>query len=96
MAVYLILEVEVTDRAAYEEYLERVTSIIEKYGGRYLVRGGNIETFAGDWKPGRIVVLEFPSHDRLKTCFASPEYAPLRAVRERGARARGIVVESCQ
>jgi uncharacterized protein (DUF1330 family) len=63
------------------------------YGGRYHVRGGKAVTIAGDWEPERIVIVEFPSMERLQACFASPEYAPLGAIRERATCSRVIVVE---
>ena len=93
MSVYMILEVEVMDRDAYGEYLERVPAVIKKHGGRYLVRGGQITSFAGDWRPERIVVIEFPSLEHVQRCFNSEEYKPIGAIREKATRARGIIVE---
>jgi uncharacterized protein (DUF1330 family) len=93
MSVYMLLEIHVKDWDAYNEYLEKVSVIIERYGGRCHVCGGKAVTIAGDWEPGRIVIVEFPSMERLQGCFASPEYAPLGAIREKAASARGIVVK---
>jgi uncharacterized protein (DUF1330 family) len=93
MPVYMILSVEVIDSAAYNEYKAKVPELVEKYGGRYLVRGGAALRTIGDWNPGRIILLEFPSHERLWEWLASPEYAPLAAIRDRSTRAKGIVVD---
>ncbi len=94
MSVYMILDVvEVIDKEAYAQYREKVPPIVEKFGGRYLVRGGEIKAVIGDWKPGRIIVLEFPSHEHIQKWFNSPEYAPLAAIREKATKARGIIVE---
>ena len=96
MAAYLIADIEVTDTQAYEEYRRGVPAIIAAHGGRYLVRGGTAETLEGTWHPGRAIVLEFPSMDALRAFWASPEYRPLRAVRERAARSNLVAVEGVQ
>ena len=57
MSGYLIVDLEVTDGPKFEKYRELVPSIVEKYSGKYLVRGGDPETLEGNWSPGRIVVL---------------------------------------
>ena len=59
MAAYVIAEVDVTDQALYEEYRKLVPETIDKYGGRFLVRGGAIESKEGGWQPKRLVVIEF-------------------------------------
>ena len=79
MSVYMIIDVEVTDSDTYAEYVERVHSVVEKFGGRYLVRGGDVRVLAGDWHPERVVLLEFPSAEHLQRWLTSPEYAPLGA-----------------
>jgi len=93
MAAYIIVEIDVHDPATYEEYKMLAPPSIEKYGGRYLVRGGRTETLEGDWSPKRIVVLEFPDMEKACAWQASHAYAPAKAVRERSACARMIAVE---
>ena len=61
MAAYFIVDNEVTDPAGFEEYRKQVPGAVEKYGGKFLVRGGQMQTLEGDWKPKRIVVTEFLS-----------------------------------
>ena len=96
MPVYMIIDAEVLDWDTYSQYLEKVSPHVEQYGGRYVVRGGRITPLSGDWTPERIVVIEFPSLDQLKSCFVSPEYAPLAAIRERSMKSRTIVVEGVE
>ena len=48
-----------------------------RIAGRYLVRGGKAVAIAGDWQPGRIVIMEFPPMEQMRNCFPSPEYAHL-------------------
>jgi len=93
MAAYLIGDVEVIDATGYETYRQQVPATIAAYGGRYLARGGAIETLEGAWTPKRCVVLEFPDMAQLKTWWDSPEYVPLRAIRERTTRSNIIVTE---
>ncbi len=93
MAAYFIVELEITDPAGYEEYRRRVPATIERHGGRYLVRGGTLETIEGTWTPKRVVVLEFPSAEQAKRWYHSPEYDELKPLRHRTARGSIILVE---
>ena len=93
MAAYLIGDVEVLDAAGYEVYRQKVPATVAAYGGRYLVRGGAIERLEGAWAPSRFVVLEFPSMTQFKAWWNSPEYVPLRALRERSTRSNIVVTE---
>ena len=93
MVAYVIANVEVTDAATYELYRKDVLATIEQYGGRFLVRGGAASALEGDFVPKRIVVLEFPSVDRAKAWWGSPEYRPLLALRQRASRGDLFVVE---
>ena len=93
MPGYVIADVEVTDLAAYEEYRKLVPATVAKYGGRYLVRGGAHEVREGDWRPTRVVVLEFPSVAEARRWYDSEEYRPARAIRHRAARSSVLIVE---
>ena len=93
MAAYIIANIEVTDPVAYEEYRRRVPPIIAAFGGSYLARGGAAERLEGTTNAHRVVVLEFPDMARLKAFYASAEYQPLIAVRQRASRSSLIAVE---
>ncbi|MBM4382544.1 MAG: DUF1330 domain-containing protein [Deltaproteobacteria bacterium] len=93
MPALVIADVEITDPTGFEEYRARVPATIAAYGGRYLVRGGATEVKEGDWSPRRLIVLEFPSLARARAWYASPEYTPLIALRERTARTRLVFAE---
>lgn len=93
MLAYVIANIEVLDAEGYEEYRRGVPATITAYGGRYLARGGATEVLEGNWSPKRCVLLEFPSLDRFKAWWDSPEYRPLRAVRERTTRSSLVVTE---
>lgn len=93
MAAYLIGNLEITDPSGFAEYARQVPAVIAQYGGRYVVRGGPAELIEGDGPLHRQVVLEFPDMAALRTWYASPEYAPLLALRQRTAHTRVIFVE---
>ena len=93
MAAYLMGEIEVTDPATYEEYRRQVLAVVTKYGGRFIVRGGKVETLEGGWSPKRVVALEFPSMEHARKFYRSPEYAPLIALRQKASRGKLILVE---
>jgi uncharacterized protein (DUF1330 family) len=96
MAVYLIIEIAVKDREMYLQYVERVPAIIEKHGGRYLARGGEITPLMGDWNPERIILIEFDSDDQIKKCFASSEYLEIAPLRENSTISKSIIVEGLE
>jgi len=93
MPAYIIVEIEVTDPVGYEEYKKQAAATVEQYGGKYIVRGGACETLEGDWKPKRIVVLQFDNIQRAKAWFNSPDYIEPRKQRHRTAKTRMIVAE---
>jgi uncharacterized protein (DUF1330 family) len=93
MAAYVIGEIDVTDPATYDDYRKQVGATVQKFGGKFIVRGGSAETLEGAWAPKRIVVLEFPTMAEAQKWYRSPEYAPLIKLRQKAARGRLIVVE---
>jgi uncharacterized protein (DUF1330 family) len=93
MCAYVIVEIDIVDPPGYEEYKQLASATVEKYGGKYVVRGGAAETLEGDWNPKRIVVLKFDSIQRAKEWLNCDEYREPRKMRHRTARTRMIVVE---
>ncbi len=95
MSAYIIVDVEITDRDKYEEYISVVPPTIEAFGGRFLVRGGRAEILEGDWQPKRVVVLEFESFDRARERWSSDEYENPKRLRQSASITNMIVVEGC-
>jgi len=93
MSAYIVVQVEVTEPAGYDDYKKMVPSSLAAYGGKFVVRGGACETLEGSWQPRRLVVLEFPSVARAKEWWASSEYRDAKALRQRTAKTEMIVVE---
>ncbi len=93
MAAYVINDMEVTDAAAFEQYRQLSPPTVAQYGGRFLARGGALETVEGDWKPRRLVIIEFPSMAQARAWMDSPEYAPAKVLRQRASRSNMVLVE---
>jgi uncharacterized protein (DUF1330 family) len=94
MAAYVIVEVDVQDTDRYETYKRMVPPTLAAYGGHFLIRGGEVETLEGQWRPKRLVMLEFPSAERAKAWWSSHEYAEAKALRQATAHSRMILVAS--
>jgi uncharacterized protein (DUF1330 family) len=93
MSAYVIVEVSITDPIEYEAYKKLTPAAIAAFDGKFVVRGAQTETLEGNWQPERIVVLEFPSVERAKEWWNSEEYAPAKAIRQRAATTKMLVVE---
>lgn len=92
MPAYVVVDIEIHDPVSYEEYRRVAPPSIAAYGGRYLVRGGSLGILEGEWQPTRLVVLEFPTVEQARAWWASPEYAPAKAMRQASAHTNMVVV----
>ena len=93
MSACLIVNIDVKDAAAYEEYKAKVPAFIQKYGGEYLARGGQTIVVEGDWKPSRLVIFRFPDMASVQALFDDPEYQPLKKLRQRVAKSEIVAIE---
>ena len=93
MKAYLVAEVTVTDQEAYESYKKGVPATVAAFGGRFIVRGGKMETLEGTWTPQRLVILEFPDMAKLREWYDSSEYRPLLELRQRSALSNVVAIE---
>ena len=93
MSAYVVVQVDVKDPSRYEAYKKMVPPSLEKYGGRFVVRGGQVHVMEGTWAPQRFVLIEFPSLAQAKAWWASPEYADAKALRQATAESQLIIVE---
>jgi len=94
VAAYVIYQGEVLDPERYEEYKVKAAESIVAAGGKYLVRGGNVEVLEGEAPGGRTVLLEFKTMQAALDWYRSPKYTEIRNIREGAARARMYVVEA--
>ena len=93
MPAYVINDMEVTDPDLLEEYKKLSPATVQQFGGRFLARGGELDVLEGEWRPKRLVILEFPSMAQAKAWASSAEYAPAKKVRQRASRSNIIVVD---
>lgn len=93
MSAYIIVEVEVHNAQEYEDYKKLTPASLQPFGGKFIVRGGEAALLEGEGEPKRIVVLEFPTKAAATAWWSSEGYAPAKALRQRTATTRMILVE---
>lgn len=93
MAAYLIARVEVTDWSRYREYTKATPAAIARYGGKFIVRGGEVVTLEGEPESRRLVIIEFPSLEQAKAFYHSPEYSGVKSLRVGAAVGQFLAVE---
>lgn len=93
MSAFVIANVTVTDPVRYQDYRKLVPASIEKFGGRFIARGGQVEVLEGDWHPSRLVIVEFPSVDAARAWWHSPDYAEARAIRQATSEGTLLILE---
>jgi uncharacterized protein (DUF1330 family) len=93
MVAYMIARIKVTDMEQYKEYMKLTPEIIEKFGGKFIARGGEVLTLEGEAETNRVVILEFPSSEQIQAWYDSPEYQHAISVREGAAIAQFVVVD---
>lgn len=88
VAAYILADITVADMEAYREYTRQVPATLEPFQGRFLVRAGASETLEGEWTPGRLVLIEFPSPELARAWYTSPAYQAIMPIRHRHSRAK--------
>ncbi len=92
MAGYLIARIDVTDPEKYKDYTAVTPGLIAKYGGRFIVRGGEAVTLEGPEETGRIVVVEYDSLEQAQAMYDSAEYQAAIKLRAGAATAQFVAV----
>jgi uncharacterized protein (DUF1330 family) len=93
MPAYVIVETDVTDPEQYEQYKAASPGAIAAGGGRFLVRGGELAVLEGDWRPPRLVMLEFEDLEAAKRWYESEAYQQAKKLREGAASFRAVAVQ---
>jgi uncharacterized protein (DUF1330 family) len=89
----VIVDIDVLDPQGYEEYKRLAPAAVQLFGEKYLARGGYNEALEGDWKPNRLVILEFETIEKARSWLESPEYKPARKLRHQFAHSAMVAVE---
>ena len=93
MSAYLVCTVRIDDPETYKLYTARTPALIAKHGGRFLVRGGPVETLEGPTFGDRLVVIEFPSAEAARALYESPEYQAAMIHRHASSEATFLLAE---
>jgi len=89
---YWIARIDVNDAEAYKSYVAAATAAYQKYGAKFLVRGGRCEAVEGSGR-ARNVVIEFESFQTAMDCYRSPEYQAAAEFRRKASMGEILVVE---
>jgi uncharacterized protein (DUF1330 family) len=93
MPAFVIVDIHIHDPQAYDKYKQLTPDSIAAFGGRFVVRGGATEIIEGDWKPGRLVVLEFDNMETARKWWSSELYEAAKTIRQSAASTNMIFVE---
>ena len=92
-SAYILANVDVTDPQQYEQYKKLSTLAMQAHGAEVCARGGAVQVLEGDWTPGRMVILKFPSVEKARAFYDSPEYAAAKKARQGAAVMRMVLIE---
>ena len=93
MSGFVIANLDIKNPEAYKEYVGKVKPIAEKYGGEYIVRGGEYKVVEGQWTYPRTVVIKFPSYEKAMEFYNSEEYKPVKQIRLDNSVSNGIIIK---
>ncbi|WP_323764010.1 DUF1330 domain-containing protein [Marinovum sp.] len=93
MAGYLVFDLRITDRAAWQEYRRVARPVMTAAGGTFVLSGDRIEPLEGEWHPDSLSVVAFPSAEAAREFYFSPAYQALVPLRRRAATGHGVLVE---
>ena len=95
MKAYLVLDFTVNDLGRFMTYVDAIPAHIARHSGKYLVRGVQPKTIEGDWKPDRMVILEFPERKNAEAFLGDPEIQELFKVRHTTTTSKLVLVDGC-
>lgn len=95
MKAYLVLDLSVNDFSGFKKYIAEIPAFIAKHSGRYIVQGVQPTIIEGDWKPERLVIIEFPEHQNAEAFLADPEIQDLFKVRHETTTSKLVLADGC-
>ena len=93
MSGYAIFNIEIKKPEEYKKYVEKVKPLAEKFGGDYIIRGGETVVLEGTWTYPRTVVIKFPSYEKALEWYNSDEYKPIKQIRLKNSVGNGIIIK---
>jgi uncharacterized protein (DUF1330 family) len=86
MPAYFIVQSTISNESQYQKYREAVVPLMMKHGAKFIVRGAKVEPLEGQHDGRRMVIFEFPSMAAIHAFWSSPEYVPVKKLREGAAK----------
>ena len=95
MKAYLVLDLSVNDFSGFKKYIAEIPAFIARHSGRYIVQGTQPTAIEGDWKPERMVIIEFPERAKAEAFLGDPEIQQLFEVRHSTTTSKLVLVDGC-
>lgn len=95
MKAYLVLDFTIHNFESFREYIEKVPAFIKKHRGKYIVQGAEPTPMEGDWRPERMVILEFPARENAAAFLSDPEIQGLLSIRHQTTTSNLVLVDGC-
>ena len=93
MPAYVIVNVDIKDQVAFEDYVRNVPAIVRKFGGEYLAVSDTPEVMEGNWQPHRLVLVRFPDMNAARSFSNAAEYQPWKKLRQRATNSEMVALE---
>ena len=90
---YILVRISVDNQELFKQYPPLSGPTMEKYGGKYIIRGGDFEVVEGKWLADRTTLVEFESLEKAKACYESLEYKKAREIRQKSTKSDLILIE---
>jgi uncharacterized protein (DUF1330 family) len=95
MKAYLVLDLSVNDFAGFRRYIVEIPAFIAKHSGKYIVQGAVPTPIEGDWKPERMVIIEFPEREKAEAFLGDPEIQDLFKLRQATTTSKLVLADGC-
>jgi len=95
MKAYLVLDLSVNELGGFRKYIAEIPAFIARHSGKYIVRGVQPTPIEGDWKPERMVIIEFPERENAEAFLSDPEIQALFKVRHETTTSRLVLADGC-
>lgn len=95
MKAYLVLDFSVNDFAGFSKYIAEIPAFIARHSGKYIVRGVRPTPIEGDWKPERMVIIEFPEREKAEAFLSDPQIQDLFKVRHDTTTSKLVLADGC-
>lgn len=96
MPAYVVAMIQVNDPELYKTYTAQTPATIQKYGGKFIARGGEVEMLSGDPVKERVVILEFPDLASIHRWHDSPEYQEIVGIRYKASDGKVFIVDGVE